>query len=100
VKRPFVYLAGVGRCSPDRVLRNNEFAGMGLDTNDEWIVQRTGIRERRIAAPNENNRTMSAAASEDRDGARERACGRDRPDRPRHRLARSPAAGHRRRVAS
>jgi 3-oxoacyl-[acyl-carrier-protein] synthase-3 len=63
VKRPFVYLAGVGRCSPDRVLRNHEFAGMGLDTNDEWIVQRTGIRERRIAGPNENNRTMSAGAS-------------------------------------
>ena len=63
MKRPFVYLAGVGRCSPDRVLRNHEFAAMGLETNDEWIVQRTGIRERRIAGPNENNRTMSAAAS-------------------------------------
>jgi 3-oxoacyl-[acyl-carrier-protein] synthase-3 len=36
---------------------------MGLETNDEWIVQRTGIRERRIAGPNENNRTMSANAS-------------------------------------
>jgi len=63
VKRPFVYLAGVGRCSPDRILRNDEFAAMGLDTNDEWIVQRTGIRERHIAGPDENNRTMSAAAS-------------------------------------
>ena len=63
MKRPFVYLAGVGRCSPDRILRNHEFAGMGLETNDEWIVQRTGIRERRIAGPNENNRTMSAGAS-------------------------------------
>ena len=63
MKRPFVYLAGVGRCSPERVLRNHEFAAMGLDTNDEWIVQRTGIRERRIAGPDENNRTMSAGAS-------------------------------------
>ena len=63
MKRPFVYLAGVGRCSPDRILRNHEFAAMGLETNDEWIVQRTGIRERRIAGPNENNRTMSAGAS-------------------------------------
>jgi 3-oxoacyl-[acyl-carrier-protein] synthase-3 len=60
VKRPFVYLAGVGRCSPEHILRNNDFAAMGLDTNDEWIVQRTGIRERRIAGPDENNRTMSA----------------------------------------
>ena len=63
MKRPFVYLAGVGRCSPDRVLRNHEFAAMGLETNDEWIVQRTGIRERRIAGPDETNRTMSAVAS-------------------------------------
>jgi 3-oxoacyl-[acyl-carrier-protein] synthase-3 len=63
VKRPFAYLAGVGRCAPQRVLRNDEFAALGLETNDEWIVQRTGIRERHIAGPDENNRTMSAQAS-------------------------------------
>jgi 3-oxoacyl-[acyl-carrier-protein] synthase-3 len=63
VKRPFAYLAGVGRCAPERVLRNDEFAAMGLDTNDEWIVQRTGIRERHIAGEHETNRSMSAAAS-------------------------------------
>jgi len=63
MKRPFAYLAGVGRCSPERVLRNDEFAAMGLETNDEWIVQRTGIRERRIATVEETNRTMSAQAS-------------------------------------
>ena len=63
MKRPYAYRAGVGRCAPERVLPNDEFAAMGLDTNDEWIVQRTGIRERHIAAPHENNRTMSAAAS-------------------------------------
>lgn len=63
MKRPFAYLAGVGRCSPERVLRNEEFAAMGLETSDEWIVQRTGIRERRIAADDQTNRTMSAQAS-------------------------------------
>lgn len=63
MKRPYVYLAGVGRWAPPRILRNDEFASMGLDTNDAWIVQRTGIRERHIAGPAENNRTMSAAAS-------------------------------------
>jgi len=63
VKRPFAYIAGIGRYSPARVLRNADFAELGLDTNDEWIVQRTGIRERHIAAPGENNRQMSAAAS-------------------------------------
>ncbi len=36
---------------------------MGLDTNDEWIVQRTGIRERRVAAADETNCTMSTAAA-------------------------------------
>jgi len=63
MKRPFAYLAGVGRCSPERVLRNDEFAALGLDTNDAWIVQRTGIRERHIANERETNRSMSAAAA-------------------------------------
>jgi 3-oxoacyl-[acyl-carrier-protein] synthase-3 len=44
-------------------MRNDEFAALGLDTNDEWILQRTGIRERHIAGPDENNKTMSAAAA-------------------------------------
>jgi 3-oxoacyl-[acyl-carrier-protein] synthase-3 len=44
-------------------MRNEEFAALGLDTSDEWIVQRTGIRERHVAGPNETNRVMSAAAS-------------------------------------
>jgi 3-oxoacyl-[acyl-carrier-protein] synthase-3 len=63
VKRPFVYFAGVGRYTPQRVLRNSDFAAMGLDTTDEWIVQRTGIRERHIAAPGESNMSMSAHAA-------------------------------------
>jgi 3-oxoacyl-[acyl-carrier-protein] synthase III len=63
VKRPIAYLAGIGKFSPPRVMRNEEFAALGLETSDEWIVQRTGIRERRVAAPSETNCTMSAAAS-------------------------------------
>jgi 3-oxoacyl-[acyl-carrier-protein] synthase-3 len=63
VKRPVAYFAGVGRYAPPRVLRNDEFAAMGLDTNDEWIVQRTGIRERHIAGAGETNCSMSASAS-------------------------------------
>ncbi len=63
MKRPYVYLAGVGRAAPERILRNDEFQAMGLETSDDWIVQRTGIRERRIAAPEETNRTMAAEAS-------------------------------------
>lgn len=63
MKRPIAALAGVGSYAPKRVMRNAEFAALGLDTNDEWIVQRTGIRERHVAEPDETNRTMSAAAA-------------------------------------
>ncbi len=63
MKRPIAYLAGVGKYAPPRVMKNAEFAALGLETDDEWIVQRTGIRERHIAAPDETNRTMASAAS-------------------------------------
>ena len=43
---------GCGSYLPQRVLTNDELARM-VDTSDEWIVQRTGIRERHIAAPGE-----------------------------------------------
>jgi 3-oxoacyl-[acyl-carrier-protein] synthase-3 len=45
-------VAGVGSYLPARVMTNAELAGL-VDTSDEWIVQRTGIRERRIAAEGE-----------------------------------------------
>jgi 3-oxoacyl-[acyl-carrier-protein] synthase-3 len=63
MKRPVAYLAGIGKFVPQRIMRNEEFAALGLDTNDEWIVQRTGIRQRHVAGANESNRTMSAAAA-------------------------------------
>jgi 3-oxoacyl-[acyl-carrier-protein] synthase III len=47
-----VSVTGIGAHAPDRVLTNHELARM-VDTSDEWIVERTGIRERRIAAPDE-----------------------------------------------
>jgi 3-oxoacyl-[acyl-carrier-protein] synthase-3 len=43
-------ITGLGCYVPERVLTNDELAGM-VDTSDEWIRERTGIRERRIAAP-------------------------------------------------
>lgn len=45
-----VGLTGLGSFAPERVLTNADLEAM-VDTNDEWIVSRTGIRERRIAAP-------------------------------------------------
>ncbi len=42
-------LRGTGSAVPERVLTNDDLAGM-VDTSDEWITQRTGIKERRIVA--------------------------------------------------
>jgi 3-oxoacyl-[acyl-carrier-protein] synthase III len=47
-----VSITGLGCHVPERVLTNDELAAM-VQTSDEWIVERTGIRERRIAAPDE-----------------------------------------------
>ncbi len=47
-----VSITGLGTAVPERVLTNEELARM-VDTSDEWIVARTGIRERRVAEPSE-----------------------------------------------
>ena len=47
---PPVTITGIGAYAPDRVLTNDELSTL-VDTNNEWIMERTGIRERRIAAP-------------------------------------------------
>ncbi len=47
-----ISITGLGCRVPERVLTNDELSTM-MDTNDEWIRERTGIRERRIAAPDE-----------------------------------------------
>ena len=47
-----VSITGLGSSVPQRVVTNDELAET-LDTSDEWIVARTGIRERRVAGPNE-----------------------------------------------
>jgi 3-oxoacyl-[acyl-carrier-protein] synthase-3 len=54
-------IAGTGHHVPERRLTNAELATM-VDTNDEWIVQRTGIRERRIAAPGESTASLAVSA--------------------------------------
>jgi 3-oxoacyl-[acyl-carrier-protein] synthase-3 len=45
-----VSITGLGVYAPERVLTNDELSTI-VDTTDEWIMERTGIRERRIAAP-------------------------------------------------
>ncbi|MCS0496988.1 ketoacyl-ACP synthase III [Ancylobacter sp. MQZ15Z-1] len=55
---------GVGAYLPARALTNADLAQM-VDTSDEWIVQRTGIRERHIAADHELTSDLALAAARD-----------------------------------
>ncbi len=57
-----VGVLGTGKYVPERILTNQELSEM-VDTNDEWIVTRTGIKERRIAAENEASSDLSYHAS-------------------------------------
>ena len=47
-----VAITGIGAKAPDRVVTNHDLAEL-VETNDEWVVERTGIRERRFAAEGE-----------------------------------------------
>ncbi len=57
-----VMIAGTGAYLPERVLTNAELERM-VDTSDEWIAARTGMRERRIARTDEATSDMAAAAA-------------------------------------
>lgn len=57
-----VGILGTGSYLPEKVLTNADLEKM-VDTNDEWIVSRTGIRERRIAAPEEASSDLSVKAA-------------------------------------
>jgi 3-oxoacyl-[acyl-carrier-protein] synthase III len=64
MKRPTVFLTGTGRYAPPRVVTNHDFAELGIETSHEWIFERSGIVERRIAAAEETTCTMATAASQ------------------------------------
>ena len=53
---------GCGSYLPKRILSNDDLARM-VDTSDEWIVQRTGIRQRHVAAPGEFTSHLGIAAA-------------------------------------
>ncbi|MCM3746045.1 ketoacyl-ACP synthase III [Paenibacillus pasadenensis] len=57
-----VGIIGTGKYVPERVLTNQDLEKM-VETNDEWIVTRTGIRERRIAAEHEATSDLAYEAS-------------------------------------
>ena len=55
-------IRGMGHALPSRIMTNADFEKT-LDTSDEWIRTRSGIRERRIAEPGENTLTLATAAA-------------------------------------
>jgi 3-oxoacyl-[acyl-carrier-protein] synthase-3 len=56
-------IAGTGSCVPDRRLTNHDLEKM-VDTSDDWIVQRTGIRERRIASADQSSSQLGLVAAQ------------------------------------
>ncbi len=56
-------ILGTGSYAPERILTNEDLARV-VDTSDEWIRTRSGIRERRIAAQNESTSDMGAQAGQ------------------------------------
>jgi 3-oxoacyl-[acyl-carrier-protein] synthase III len=62
VSQRYVRIAGWGKYLPERVMPNSELEEL-VDTSDEWIRARTGIGERRIAAPEETTCTLAVAAA-------------------------------------
>lgn len=57
-----VGIVGTGSCVPERVLTNQELERM-VDTSDEWITTRTGIKERRIAGEDEATSDLACGAA-------------------------------------
>src|SRR5450432_4107859 len=56
-------ITGVGSYVPEKILTNAELEKM-VETSDEWITSRTGIKERRIAAKDEFTSDMAAKAAQ------------------------------------
>src|SRR5438046_707552 len=55
-------IAGTGSALPEKRLTNDDLSKL-VDTNDEWIVQRTGIRERRVASEGETTASLGTLAA-------------------------------------
>ena len=84
-------ITGWGTALPPKTLTNQDLDDMGLDTNDEWIVERTGIRERRVGGTTAG---LSAEAGRLALGMSGPRPGVDRRRRAGHDDARPHRAGH------
>ncbi len=58
----YAKIAGTGGYLPERVMTNKEFEAI-VETSDDWIRERTGIRQRHVAAPDETTSDMALAAA-------------------------------------
>ncbi|MCX5763464.1 MAG: ketoacyl-ACP synthase III [Gemmatimonadetes bacterium] len=63
MKRPYAMIAGTGHATPKRAMSNHEFAAIGVETNDEWIRDRTGIGQRYVADETETLTSISVLAA-------------------------------------
>src|SRR5512138_3780864 len=59
----YAHIIGWGMAVPDTVMTNDDLAAI-VDTSDEWIVSRTGIKERRIAGEKESSATLGLKAAQ------------------------------------
>ena len=60
---PYAQIVGWGMHVPARVVGNESFVKMGLDTSNEWIASRTGIEERRVVAKDEATSDLAVSAA-------------------------------------
>lgn len=58
----YAHITGWGMAVPEKILTNHDLSQM-VETNDEWIASRTGIRERRIASDEESTATLAVDAA-------------------------------------
>jgi 3-oxoacyl-[acyl-carrier-protein] synthase-3 len=58
-----IRILGTGSYLPPKILTNFDLQAMGLDTTDDWITSRTGVRERRMAEPNVATSDLACQAS-------------------------------------
>jgi len=59
---PHVHITGIGGYLPERILTNTELASL-VNTTDDWIVERTGIRERHIIGENQHTSDLAVGAA-------------------------------------
>ena len=64
MRSPIARIIGIGAAAPDTVVTNADLEKV-LDTSDQWIVERTGIRERRALLPAESQTDLFVAAAKD-----------------------------------